>query len=223
MRIIGLTGGIATGKSTVAAMLAVHGAAVVDADQIAREVVEPGTPGLEAVVGAFGRGLLTPSGRLDRAGLANIVFADPASRRRLEALTHPLILSRIAERVAALVASGPPLIAVDVPLLFEGDRQSDFPGGVLLVYADAATQLRRLRERGGLGEVAARQRLAAQLPIDRKRDLATWVIDNGGSRTDTERAVDLWWRDNVDVKDPDDPMPALGSDPATPADAGAGG
>ena len=202
MRIIGLTGGIATGKSTVAAMLTDRGAAVVDADLIARQVVEPGTAGLEAVAGAFGPEVVTPSGELDRARLAGIVFADAESRHRLEALTHPLILARIDDQVAGLVLSGPPLIAVDVPLLFEGGRQSDFPGGVLLVYADAATQLRRLRERNELDEDAGRQRLAAQLPIERKRELATWVIDNGGSRADTEAAVDLWWRDNVTVEGP---------------------
>jgi dephospho-CoA kinase len=202
VRIIGLTGGIATGKSTVAAMLTDRGAAVVDADLIARQVVEPGTAGLEAVAGAFGPEVVTPSGELDRARLAGIVFADAESRHRLEALIHPLILARIDDQVAGLVLSGPPLIAVDVPLLFEGGRQSDFPGGVLLVYADAATQLRRLRERNELDEGAGRQRLAAQLPIERKRELATWVIDNGGSRADTEAAVDLWWRDNVTVEGP---------------------
>ena len=202
MRIIGLTGGIATGKSTVAAMLARRGAAVVDADRIAREVVEPGTAGLEAVVGAFGPEVVTASGGLDRARLAGIVFADAESRHHLEALTHPLILARIADQVADLVLSAPPLIAVDVPLLFEGGRQSDFPGGVLLVYADAPTQLRRLRERDGLGDEAGRQRLAAQLSIEQKSELATWVIDNGGSRADTEAAVDLWWRDNVTVEGP---------------------
>ena len=202
MRIIGLTGGIATGKSTVAAMLTDRGAAVVDADLIARQVVEPGTAGLEAVAGAFGPEVVTPSGELDRARLAGIVFADAESRHRLEALTHPLILARIDDQVAGLVLSGPPLIAVDVPLLFEGGRQSDFPGGVLLVYADAATQLQRLRERNELDEDAGRQRLAAQLPIERKRELATWVIDNGGSRADTEAAVDPWWRDNGTVEGP---------------------
>jgi dephospho-CoA kinase len=202
VRIIGLTGGIATGKSTVAAMLAHRGAAVVDADRIAREVVEPGTAGLEAVVGAFGPEVVTASGGLDRARLAGIVFADAESRHRLEALTHPLILARIADQVADLALSGPPLIAVDVPLLFEGGRQSDFPGGVLLVYADAPTQLQRLRERDGLGDEAGRQRLAAQLSIEQKGELATWVIDNGGSRADTEAAVDLWWRDNVTVEGP---------------------
>jgi len=192
-----VTGGIATGKSTVVAMLAGHGAGVVDADRIAREVVEPGTPGLQAVVGAFGEDVLTRSGELDRARLAGIVFADPESRRRLESVTHPLILARMAERIAALAASGPPCVAVDVPLLFEAGRGADFPDGVLLVYADETTQLRRLQARDGLSDEAARLRIAAQLPIDHKREVATWVIDNGGSRMQTQKAVDLWWREHV--------------------------
>lgn len=197
MRIIALTGGIATGKSTVAAMLARWGAGLVDADRIAREVVEPGTPGLQEVVAAFGPDVLSGSGALDRERLSAIVFSDPASRRRLEAITHPLIRARIADRVAALAELQPQLIAVDIPLLFESDRASDFPDGVLLVYTDPATQLRRLRERDGLEGEPARQRLAAQLPIARKRELATWVIDNGGSRQETEAAVDAWWHEHV--------------------------
>ena len=205
MLIIGVTGGIATGKSTVVAMLAGHGAAVVDADRIAREVVEPGTPGLQAVVGAFGAGVLTRSGELDRGRLASIVFADPESRRRLESVTHPLILARMADRVAAVAATDPPLIVVDVPLLFETDRRADFPDGVLLVYADEATQLRRLQARDGLSDEAARLRIAAQLPIDHKREVATWVIDNGDSRMETQNAVDLWWRDHVS----EGPVPEL--------------
>jgi dephospho-CoA kinase len=201
VRIIGLTGGIATGKSTVAAMLADRGAGVVDADRIAHEVVEPGTAGLEAVLGAFGHEVVTSSGELDRSRLAGIVFADAARRHQLEALTHPLIRARIIDQVAALELAEPPLIAVDVPLLYEGGLQTDFPDGVLLVYADAATQLRRLRQRDGLSDAAGRERLAAQLPIEEKRDLATWVIDNGGGRADTEAAVDLWWQDHVTVKE----------------------
>ena len=197
MRIIGLTGGIATGKSTVAAMLASRGAAVVDADLLAREVVEPGSPGLVAVAATFGAEVLTATGRLDRARLAAIVFADPASRRRLEEITHPLIHARIDERVAAAAAARPPLVVAQVPLLFEIGGQSAYPDGVLLVYTDAVTQLRRLHERDGLSEEAARLRLAAQLPIERKRELATWVIDNGGRQADTESAVGRWWRDNV--------------------------
>ncbi len=206
MRIIALTGGIATGKSTVAQMLSGHGAAVVDADRIAREVVEPGTPGLEMVIAAFGRHLLTAGGELNRGALAEIIFGDVESRRRLEAITHPLILARMASEIAALVGSDAPLVVVEHPLLFERGHQTQFPDGVLLVYADAATQLRRLRERGGLGDAVARQRLAAQLPIDGKRDLATWVIDNRGSRRDTHQAVEAWWRNHVAQRGSDDPV-----------------
>ncbi|MGO8685851.1 MAG: dephospho-CoA kinase [Candidatus Dormibacteria bacterium] len=221
MRIIGVTGGIATGKSTVVGMLVSHGAAAVEADRVAREVVEPGTPGLETVVSAFGAGVLTPAGELDRARLAGVVFADPESRRRLEAITHPLILARMADRIAALAATAAPLIAVDLPLLFETSRRSDFPDGVLLVYADEATQIRRLRQRDGLSDEAARLRVAAQLPIDRKRDAATWVIDNGGSRMDTQNAVDLWWRDHVHGEQT--PAPALSPEAAIPPPPGSGG
>ena len=197
MRTIGLTGGIATGKSTVAAMLAGHGAAVVDADVIAREVVEPGHPGLEAVVDAFGAEVLTAAGTLRRDRLATIVFADAQARRRLDAITHPLIQAGIAARVAAERAAGAPLVVVDVPLLFEGGREVDFPDGVLLVYADAATQVRRLRRRDALDDAAALRRLAAQLPIEGKRARATWVIDNGGSLEGTRTQVSRWWRENA--------------------------
>jgi dephospho-CoA kinase len=197
VRTIGLTGGIATGKSTVAAMLAGHGAAVVDADVIAREVVEPGHPGLEAVVDAFGAEVLTAAGTLRRDRLATIVFADAQARRRLDAITHPLIQAGIAARVAAERAAGAPLVVVDVPLLFEGGREVDFPDGVLLVYADAATQVRRLRRRDALDDAAALRRLAAQLPIEGKRARATWVIDNGGSLEGTRTQVSRWWRENA--------------------------
>jgi len=197
VRIIGLTGGIATGKSTVAAMLAERGAAVVDSDRVAREVVEPGTAGLAAVVSAFGDGVVDGTGRLDRARLAALIFADPGRRRRLEEILHPLIRTRTLELAAAATAAGPPLIAVDVPLLFEVGRQRDFPDGVMLVYADAATQLQRLREREGLDAEAAARRLAAQLPIDGKRSLATWVIDNRGSLAVTCDQVARWWAENA--------------------------
>ena len=139
-----------------------------------------------------GRGLRPPSCSPPAEGWTagpwpSIVFADVESRRRLEAITHPLILARMAGEVAALAGSDAPLVVVEHPLLFERGHQTEFPDGVLLVYADPATQLRRLRERGGLSDAAARQRLAAQLPIDGKRDLATWVIDNRGSRADTQK------------------------------------
>jgi dephospho-CoA kinase len=196
MGVIGLTGGIATGKSTVARMLAARGAAVVDADRIAREVVAPGTPGLAAVIDEFGAEVLGPSGGLDRERLGRIVFAAPERRRRLEAITHPLIRALTAERVAAALAAEPALVAVDIPLLFEAGRQADFPA-TMLVYADPETQIRRLLARDRLTEVEARQRLAAQMPIDEKRRLATWIVDNSGGLDVTADAVATWWADQV--------------------------
>lgn len=197
MRVVGLTGGIATGKSTVAGMLARRGAIVVDADALAREVVAPGRPALDDIVAEFGAGVLTSDGALDRAALARLVFADPVRRRRLEAITHPRIRALMAQRVAAAVAAGPPLVVVDIPLLFEGGR-SEVVSDVLLVYADPDTQRRRLRERDHLSPEEVERRLAAQMPIDAKRALATWVIDNRGTREETEAQVERWWHQVVE-------------------------
>lgn len=200
MRVIGLTGGIATGKSTVAAMLAGRGAAVVDADELAREVVVPGQPALEEIAADFGAGVLAADGTLDRAALGDIVFADEERRRRLEEITHPRISVLMRQRIADAMAAAPPLVVVDIPLLFENGR-SGMVEGVLLVDADEATQLRRLLERDGLAEVEARRRIAAQMPIERKRPLATWVVDNGGDLAATERQVEAWWAEVVDAAD----------------------
>lgn len=192
MRLIGLTGGIATGKSTVDRMLAARGATVVDADALAREAVLPGEPTLDRVVQRFGADVLLPDGSLDRQKLGAMVFADPEARYDLERITHPRIIELSQQRIAAGLASDAPLVSVDIPLLYEGERDSTFPG-VLVVYAPPEVQIRRLRERNGLDEAAARQRLDAQLPIDEKRRRATWVIDNAGDPDATERQVDEWW------------------------------
>jgi dephospho-CoA kinase len=196
MRLIGLTGGIGSGKSTVARMLAARGAALVDADLLAREVVERGTPALAELAAEFGPSVLLPDGRLDRPALGAIVFADAARRERLNAITHPRVGALMQERVAEALRSDAPLVVVDVPLLFEGSRQSQFEG-VLLVWVPAELQLRRLVERDGMGEDEARARIAAQMPIDGKRALATWVIDNSGTPAATQEQVDAWWSANV--------------------------
>ena len=192
MRLIGVTGGIATGKSTVDRMLADHGAIVIDADELAREAVRPGEPTLDEVAARFGRDVIRPDGTLDRGRVGEIVFADAGARHDLERITHPRIMELMQERIAAALAGPAPLVAVDIPLLFESSREAMFEG-VLLVYAPRDVQLRRLRERNGLDEDAALQRLAAQLPIDEKRDRATWIIDNSHAIDATARAVDLWW------------------------------
>jgi dephospho-CoA kinase len=196
MRLIALTGGIATGKSTVAAMLAERGAVIVDADRLAREVVEPGQPGFDEVVARFGTHILGPAGAIDRATLGAVVFADSAARRDLEAITHPRIGALMQERIAAAVASDAALVVADIPLLFERGRDSGF-AETMLVYAPRDVQLRRLRIRDGLDPAAAEQRLDAQMPIEDKRARSTWVIDNSGERAQTAALVDAWWREVV--------------------------
>jgi dephospho-CoA kinase len=196
MRLIGLTGGIGSGKSTVARLLAARGAALVDADLLAREVVAPGTPGLAEIVAEFGPGVLRADGSLDRPALGAVVFADEARRQRLNEITHPRVGALSAERIAAALQGDAPLVVVDIPLLFEGSRQSQFEG-VMLVWVPPEVQLQRLVERDGMAEAEARRRIATQLPIDDKRALATWVVDNSGTVVDTERQVDAWWGENL--------------------------
>lgn len=201
MRLIGLTGGIATGKSTVARLLAARGAVIVDADLLAREVVEPGSPALAEIAAGFGDSVLTAEGALDRAALGAVVFADPAERRRLEAITHPRIAALMGERIAAGLASTAPLVVADIPLLFEGDRVA-LVEGVLLVDAPEEVQLRRLMLRDGIDEAAARARVTAQMPLAEKRRRATWVIDNGGTEEGTAAQVAAWWEREVGGQPP---------------------
>ena len=180
MPLIALTGGIASGKSTIAARLAQLGAEVVDADAIAREVVEPGTPGLAAVVDAFGPDVLTPDGRLDRPALGRLVFGDEAARHRLNGIVHPLVLSESRRRMAAALAHDPDRVVVyDVPLIdARGTAEFDV---VLVADASEAVRLRRLVELRGMDEAEAHARIAAQLGDAERRALADEVIDTGGT------------------------------------------
>ncbi|TME49402.1 MAG: dephospho-CoA kinase [Chloroflexi bacterium] len=201
MRLIGLTGGIATGKSEVAAMLAEHGATVVDADELAREVVRPGEPALADIASRFGAGVLTPDGTLDRERLGEIVFADASARRDLEGITHARIAALMQQRIADAAAREAPVVVLDIPLLLERDLENTVDG-VLLVHAPAGVQLARVASRDHLTDDAARQRLAAQLPIDEKRTRATWIIDNSSDLDSTRRQVDAWWREVIEVRPP---------------------
>ncbi|HEY6379139.1 MAG TPA: dephospho-CoA kinase [Candidatus Dormibacteraeota bacterium] len=196
VRLVGLTGGIASGKSTVARRLVALGAALIDADALAREVVEPGQPALAEIAAGFGPGVLARDGSLDRTALGAVVFADRAARERLETITHPRIAQLTAARIAAALAGAAPAVVVDIPLLFEKSRAGAFEG-VLVVWCDAATQLRRLMTRDGLDETQARARLDAQMSLDEKRRQATWVIDNSGSEQACLEQVDAWWRKHV--------------------------
>jgi dephospho-CoA kinase len=192
MRVLGLTGGIGSGKSMVAQMFAWLGAVVIDADQLARQVVEPGQPALKEIAATFGPDVLLPDGRLDRPKLAGIIFADPVERAKLDAITHPRIRALMDEEIKRR-RSGPGVLIVDIPLLYENDRTNAVET-VIVVWVDPQTQLRRIRDRDGLSADAARQRLAAQMPLDEKRARADHVIDNSGSREDTRRQVEAIYR-----------------------------
>jgi dephospho-CoA kinase len=189
MHVFGLTGGLASGKTTVAARFRAQGLAVIDADQLAREVVAKGTPGLAAVVEAFGPAVLSADGSLDRARLADRVFADPDERRRLNAIMHPLIAVAGASRVADLAAAGEPLVCYEAALLVENGL-ADALRPLVVVAVPEPVQVARAMARDGATEEAARARIAAQLPLGAKVAAADHVIDNGGTREETARRAD---------------------------------
>jgi dephospho-CoA kinase len=193
-RIIGLTGGIASGKSTVAAMLRALGAEVVDADAVAREVVEPGTPALAELRARFGQDILDGDGRLDRKRLGARVFSDPEARAAVNAITHPRIAAESQRRIAAAAAAGADVVVYEAALIVENQLHRGMDA-LIVVAVPEPVQLSRLMARDGLDEAAARERLAAQLPLADKVAAADHVIDNSGS-LDTTRAqvADLWAR-----------------------------
>ncbi|MFD0870142.1 dephospho-CoA kinase [Paenibacillus residui] len=187
---IGLTGGIASGKSTVASILVERGAVLVDADRIAREVVLPGTELLEQVANRFGQAILNPDGSLNRKKLGEIVFADDAARKDLEGLLHPQIRLGMKQRMQEAEDTDPGrLVVVDVPLLYESGLQHMFEQ-VMVVYVPRSKQLERLMARDGITAAQAEQRLNAQMDIEKKKELADIVINNEGSLTDTIRQID---------------------------------
>lgn len=192
--IVGLTGGIGAGKSAVAARLAEHGALVVDADVVAREVVAPGTEGLAAVVAAFGSGVLANDGSLDRQRLGALIFADDEARARLNAIVHPLVSQRSAELAAD--APDDAVVVHDVPLLVENALAPAYDV-VVVVLADENVRIQRLRDTRGMREDEARARMAAQTTDDQRRAVADAVLDNSGTLADLHRQVDDLWRDRL--------------------------
>ena len=193
MRVVGLTGGIASGKSTVSAMFRALGAEVIDADQVARDVVAQGTPGLEEVARRF-PGVVDASGRLDRTALGARVFGDADERRALEAIVHPRIREEVARRTEALARAGVPVVLYDAALLIENGLHRGMDG-VIVVWASEAAQRARLAARDGLDDAAITARLAAQLPLADKRAAATWVLDNGGTLDETREQVRRIWEE----------------------------
>lgn len=189
--VVGLTGGIASGKSTVSKMFAKHGAKIVDADEIARVVVEPGTPGLAKIVEAFGSHLLDGT-CLNREALGTIVFSDESARKRLNAIIHPLVRQEMHRLTDLYRKQGEAVIIWDVPLLYES-QLTDFVKKVIVVYVPKEVQLERLQKRNQLTETEALQRIQAQMSIEEKRQIADYVIDNQGSLSRTESQVDRLW------------------------------
>jgi dephospho-CoA kinase len=184
---VGLTGGVGSGKSTVSAMLDELGAVIIDADKLAREVVERGAPGLAAVVEAFGEELLTPDGDLDRPAMGAIVFADEAKRRTLEGIVHPLVF----ERIVALEEAAPgadDVVVHDIPLLAESGRADTFDAVIVVDVPDEIRIERMVRDRGWTRE-DAESRIAAQAPRDDRLAIATHVIDNSGTRDELRARV----------------------------------
>jgi dephospho-CoA kinase len=195
MRVIGLSGGIATGKSTVARLLEKLGAVVIDADAIVHELQAPGSPMLEELARAFGPEVIRPDGALDRARLGEIVFRDPEARRRLGEIVHPKVGAEMVRRLAAARAGEAPLVVLDIPLLFEGRAAGTGSAALqhfdatILVYAPEALQIERQIAREGYAHDEALRRIGAQMPIEAKRALADFVIENSGSLAETERQV----------------------------------
>jgi dephospho-CoA kinase len=192
MKTVGLTGGIACGKSTVAALLRARGVPVLDADQASRQVTAPGSPALAEIAARFGADLIGPDGALDRKALGARIVGDPEARRALEAITHPRIFAALEAGIAALADQGHPVGVIEAALMVEtgSDRRYD---ALLVVRASPEVQVQRLISREGGAEAQARAWLAAQMPVADKAKLATAVIDNDGDRAALEASTDRAW------------------------------
>ena len=191
MKLIGLTGGAGSGKSTVASILRDLGAVVLDADVAAHTVYEPGSLGFDLIEAEFGPDYIR-DGKVDRARLGELVFSDADARARLSAIVHPLVREWMAAQTANALMRGAAVVVQDVPLLFESGLENLY-SDVVLVYVPEETQVRRLVEGRGLSEDRARAIVATQMPIEEKRGRAQHVIDNSGSRDETQRQVEAIW------------------------------
>lgn len=188
MKLVGLTGGIASGKSTVAKILESLGAAIINADVLAREVVEPGQAAWKDIVATFGAEILQPDQNLDRAKLRTIIFDNPDARKKLELIIHPQVRALAEKRIRERAAAGYSVVVYEVPLLFEGHLH-EWLRPVILVASDINTQRRRLQKRDGLEPAEAQKHIDAQMSLAEKRRLADYVIENNGSLEDLERRV----------------------------------
>jgi dephospho-CoA kinase len=188
VKLIGLTGGIASGKTAAAAILRRLGAAVIDADELSREVVQPGEEAWKEIIAAFSPAVLQQDKTLDRKKLRKLVFDDPAARKKLEAIIHPKVRALAEKKIRELQATGNEIIVYEVPLLFEGQLQL-WLRPVILIACSTATQKQRLKQRDGLTDEQTQQHLNAQMSLEQKRRLADYVVENNGSLDDLEQQV----------------------------------
>lgn len=189
MKLVGLTGGIASGKSTVAKILESLGAAIVNADTLSREVVEPGREAWQEIVAAFGAEVLQPDQGLDRQKLRTIIFNNPEARRKIESIIHPRVRALAEQKIRDHTAAAYDVVVYEVPLLFEGNLH-EWLRPVILVACDVDTQLQRLQQRDGLDRAQAQKHIDAQMSLTEKRRLADYVIENNGSVDDLKRQVE---------------------------------
>ena len=200
---IGLSGGIGSGKSTVSKLLAELGATIVDADALVHEMQAAGQPMLEEIRSAFGDGVIREDGSLDRPALGAIVFRDPAQRKVLEKIVQPPVVAEMARRARVAIDAGEPMVVMDIPLLFEGYRSGTGSAAAnqydstVCVWVPVEVQVERTMERDGCDRAEAERRVAAQMPIDEKRELADHVIDNSGSAEDTRRQVEAFYAEKT--------------------------
>lgn len=188
MKLVGLTGGIASGKSTVAKILESLGAAIVNADTLSREVVEPGREAWQEIVAAFGAEVLQPDQGLDRQKLRTIIFNNPEARRKIESIIHPRVRALAEQKIRDHTAAAYDVVVYEVPLLFEGNLH-EWLRPVILVACDVDTQLQRLQQRDGLDRAQAQKHIDAQMSLTEKRRLADYVIENNGSLDELNRQV----------------------------------
>ncbi len=195
MQVIGLTGGIATGKSTVSAMLKKAGAIIIDADRIARAVVKKGLPAYREIVEYFGTDILLPDGEINRNALGDIIFNDPAEKKRLNSIVHPRVAAEVDRQLKQFEKTDPQsLVVLDIPLLLEAGMHADL-SEVIVVYAPQQLQIERLMHRDRISEAEALARVRSQMPIEEKKEKATIVIDNSGTIDHTrQQTLDIFKR-----------------------------
>ena len=195
MQVIGLTGGIATGKSTVSAIFEKAGAVIIDADRIARDVVKKGLPAYRKIIDTFGDKILAPDGEIDRSVLGDIIFNDPQQKQLLNRIVHPYVSTETDLQLKQIEKNHPNTIVIlDIPLLIEAQMHEDL-SDVIVVYVPEHTQIERLMQRDGISKADALARVRSQMPIEEKKDLATIVIDNSGTRENTRKqTLDIFQR-----------------------------